>query len=332
MSTPQKSPFLHSIERFMTVRRYSKRTIGTYLYWIKQYIRFNNLQHPSEMGDAEVECFLTWLAVDRGVAVSTQNLALNALVFLYRHILESPLTDVSSFQRSRRQSKLPTVLSRDEVRRLFNCLSGRHLLVASLLYGSGLRRIEAVRLRVKDVDFQYSQIQVWNGKGNKHRLTTLAPELFNHLKNQIRMVDLYLNDDRRNEQYAGVRLPGALSRKFVNAQYSLEWQYLFPSVKLSLEPGTNNLRRHHIDESGVNKQLKRAASLASIGKSVTSHTLRHSFATHLLESGADIRTVQEQLGHHDVKTTEIYTHVLKRGSHGVRSPLSDIHPAGRTDK
>jgi integron integrase len=281
------------------------------------------------MGVVEVESFLTFLAVDRCVSASTQNLALNALVFLYRNILEAPLEDIGSFRRSRKQVKLPTVLDRDEVCRLLTCMSGMHLIIASLLYGSGLRRIEAVRLRVKDIDFQYSQIQVWNGKGNKHRLTTLAPELFSSLKGQIQRVELFLNDDRRNEQYSGVHLPYALSRKYANAQFSLEWHYLFPSANLSLEPGTNQLRRHHIDESGVNKQIKRAASLASIGKSVTSHTLRHSFATHLLESGADIRTVQEQLGHHDVKTTEIYTHVLKRGSRGVRSPLSDISISSR---
>jgi integron integrase len=227
------------------------------------------------MGVVEVESFLTFLAVDRCVSAATQNLALNALVFLYRNILEAPLEDIGSFRRSRKQVKLPTVLDRDEVCRLLTCMSGMHLIIASLLYGSGLRRIEAVRLRVKDIDFQYSQIQVWNGKGNKHRLTTLAPELFSSLKGQIQRVELFLNDDRRNEQYSGVRLPYALSRKYANAQFSLEWHYLFPSANLSLEPGTNHLRRHHIDESGVNKQIKRAASLASIRKSVTSHTLRH---------------------------------------------------------
>ncbi len=324
MSESEKSPFLQSINRFMLVRRYSRRTIKTYLYWIKYFIRFSRLRHPSEMGALEVESFLTFLAVDRGVSASTQNLALNALVFLYKNILKTPLEDIGSFRRSRKQVKLPTVLDRDEVSRLLNCMSGMHLVIASMLYGSGLRRIEAVRLRVKDIDFQYSQVQVWNGKGSKHRLTTLAPELIGSLKDQIQRVELYLNDDQRNEQYSGALMPYALSRKFISAQYSLEWQFLFPSTKLCLEPGTNQLRRHHIHESAVNKQIKRAASLASIGKSVTSHTLRHSFATHLLESGADIRTVQEQLGHHDVKTTEIYTHVLKRGSRGVRSPLSDI--------
>ncbi|MEE9321014.1 MAG: integron integrase [Granulosicoccus sp.] len=332
MSTHEKSPFLQSIDRFMVVRRYSRRTIKTYLYWIKYFIRFSRLRHPSEMGEAEVESFLTYLAVDRGVSASTQSLALNALVFLYRNILDTPLEDMGSFRRSHKPVKLPTVLNRDEVTRLLSCMSGIHLIIASLLYGSGLRRIEAVRLRVKDIDFQYSQIQVWNGKGNKHRLTTLAPELFSSLKDQIRRVELYLNDDRRNAQYSGVQMPDAQARKYVNAPHTLGWQYLFPSAKLSLEPGTGQLRRHHIDESGVNKQIKRAATLASIGKSATSHTLRHSFATHLLESGADIRTVQEQLGHHDVKTTEIYTHVLKRGSRGVRSPLSDIHSKGRFGK
>jgi len=323
MSTTH-SPFLQSISDYMTVRRYSKRTIKAYLYWIKYYIIFHKKRHPVEMGGQEVELFLTYLAVDQKVAAATQAIALNALAFLYNKFLETPLGDVSSFRRARRQPKLPVVLSRKEINQLFSQFSGTMSLIVSVLYGSGLRRIELVRLRVKDIDFDHCGIQVWHGKGLKHRLVTLAPELLPAIKNQIQKVDLLLGEDRQNTQYTGVWMPDALARKYPKAQLSLGWQYLFPSSRLSFEPGTRNLRRHHVDESGVNKSIKRALAKTDIPKDVTTHTLRHSFATHLLESGADIRTVQEQLGHQDVKTTEIYTHVLNRGARGVRSPFSDL--------
>ena len=319
-----QSPFLNSIARFMNVRGYSKRTIQTYLYWIKYFIIYHGKRHPSEMGDVEVEKFLTFLSADRNVSIATQRIVLNSLVFLYNRFLEKPLGDVSHFRRSKKQAKLPVVLTRNEVQALLARLSGTQLLIASILYGSGLRRIEAVRLRVKDIEFDYQQIRIWNGKGYKHRITTLAPEIVPFLRNQISRVEFYLTQDVQNEQFAGVWLPGALARKFPNASKSPGWQYLFPASKLSFEPGTRLLRRHHIDESFVNKFIKLAARRAGIKKQVTCHTLRHSFATHLLESGTDIRTVQEQLGHFDVKTTEIYTHVLKRGARGVRSPLSDL--------
>ena len=196
--------------------------------------------------------------------------------------------------------------------------------MASLLYGSGLRRIELVRLRVKDVDFDHLQLRIWNGKGNKHRLTTLAQELIPLLQNQTKKVRRLLIEDCLQEGYTGVWMPDALERKYRSAPKELGWQFLFPSSRLSIEPNTNNIRRHHVHESVVNKMIRAARQKSGITKEVTSHTLRHSFATHLLQSGADIRTVQEQLGHTDVKTTEIYTHVLKQGAHGVRSPLSDL--------
>ena len=327
LASHHSSPFLNSIADFMAVRRYGKRTIKSYLYWIKFFIVFHGKRHPEEMGPLEVEQFLTHLAVSRKVSVSTQKIALNALAFLYNRVLEQPLGELGEFNRARTPAKLPVVLTRMEVSRLLQKLNGVSLLIASLLYGSGLRRNEAVRLRVKDLDFDHHQVQVWNGKGNYHRLVTLAPELVPQLRRQVERVRMHLQDDSRLDSWAGVWMPDALARKYGEASTTLGWQYLFPSPRLSVDPETALLRRHHINEANVNRALKRAATTCGIEKQVSSHTLRHSFATHLLESGADIRTVQEQLGHQDVKTTEIYTHVLRRGARGVRSPLSDLNNA-----
>ena len=321
------SPFLDSISDFMAVRRYSKRTIRSYLYWIKYFIVFNDKRHPTELGAIEVEGFLTHLAVARNVSVSTQKVALNALAFLYNRVLELPLGELGEFNRAKRQRNLPIVLTRLEIETLLRHMSGINRLLASLLYGSGLRRMEAVRLRVKEVDFDHHQLQVWNGKGRYHRLTTLAPELVPQLQHQIEKVRMQLKEDSQHEHYAGVWMPDALERKYTQAGKSIGWQYLFPSPRLSVDPQSGLLRRHHIDESNINRAIQQAAGQARIEKHVTCHALRHSFATHLLEAGADIRTVQEQLGHQDVKTTEIYTHVLKRGARGVRSPLSDLNNA-----
>ena len=323
--TRKSSPFLDSISDFMAVRRYSKRTIRSYIYWIRYFIVYHEKRHPGEMGAAEVEQFLTYLAVRKTVSIATQKIALNALAFLYNRVLEQPLGSLGQFNRARRQASLPVVLSRLEVERLLQHLTGVPRLVASLLYGSGLRRSEAVRLRIKDIDFDHHQLQVWNGKGYHHRLTTLAPELAPSLQSQIEQVRMRLREDSRHPHYAGAWMPDALARKYREAGKTVGWQYLFPAARLAVDPDSGLLRRHHIDESNINRSLRRAAQQARIEKRVTSHTLRHSFATHLLESGADIRTVQEQLGHQDVKTTEIYTHVLKRGARGVRSPLSDLN-------
>ena len=225
------------------------------------------------------------------------------------------------FRRSERQRKLPVVLTQNEVGALLKVLSGTDYLLGGLLYGSGLRRIELVRLRVKDIDFDYRQIRVWRGKGGKHRLVTLADNLLPALREQIIRVENLRVKDLLVENYAGVWMPDALASKYPRANVTLGWHYLFPSQNLSIDPESGALRRHHIDESRINRFLQRAAKKAGMTKDVTSHTLRHSFATHLLQEGTDIRTVQEQLGHADVKTTEIYTHVLKRGAAGVRSPL-----------
>lgn len=326
-----KSPFLSSMEEYMVVRRYSKRTINGYLYWIRSYILYHKKVHPKELHAKEVEAFLTYLAVKRQVSTSTQRIALNALAFLYNKFLEQPLGNLSEFNRVKRQPKLPTVLTEGEVMSLLQHLDVAYKLPVGLLYGSGLRLMECVRLRVNDIDLGLKQVRIWNGKGAKHRLSTLAIELAPAIKHQIQKVEHYLEDDLKNESYRGVWLPDALERKYKNANKSLGWQYLFPSIKLSVDPRSGLIRRHHIDETGINKALKRAALKTSITKQVSSHTLRHSFATHLLQNGADIRTVQQQLGHSDVKTTEIYTHVLKQGADGVKSPLSRLIGEGNND-
>jgi integron integrase len=318
------SPFMDALSRHMLTHHYGKRTIASYLQWIHAYIRFHNKRHPQELGTDEVLSFLSYLANDRHVSVATQKIALNALAYLYNKYLNKPLGELGAFNKATRQRKLPTVLSRVEVAAVLKQLSGSAWLLAAMIYGSGLRRIEAVRLRVSSIDFDHGSVRVWSGKGGKHRLVTIASELFPHLRRQIQRVQQLLKEDATDPDYCGVWMPDALARKYPNANRSLNWQYLFPATSLSEEPGTALLRRHHIDESSISKLLKRAAAEAGIMKEVTSHTLRHSFATHLLESGADIRTVQEQLGHSDVKTTEIYTHVLKRGARGVKSPLSDL--------
>ncbi|MDX1557217.1 MAG: integron integrase [Xanthomonadales bacterium] len=325
--SPGSSPFLNSISDYMSVRRYSRRTIRSYLYWIRFFIVHHGKRHPSDMGATEVEQFLTYLAVERKVSIATQKIALNALAFLYGRFLGRPFGNLGEFNRASRPRNLPVVLARIEVRQLLDRMTGTPRLVASLLYGSGLRRSEAVRLRVKDVDFEHHQIQVWHGKGYRHRLVTLAPEIAPSLRAQIEHVQLLLRQDSQHPCYAGAWMPDALARKYSQAGKTLGWQYLFPARKLGIDPQSGSLRRHHVDESNINRTIVRAAREAGISKPVTSHTLRHSFATHLLESGADIRTVQEQLGHRDVKTTEIYTHVLKRGARGVRSPLSDLNNA-----
>lgn len=319
-----KSPFLSSIESFMLARRYSRRTIKSYLYWIKYFIVFNDKQHPKDLDDAHIERFLSYLAVDRHVAAATQSIALNAIVFLKTKYLEQEVGYVGAFKRAKRKKKLPVVLTVDEVSRLISQISGVHKLMVSLLYGSGLRRIELLRLRIKDIEFDLGQVHVWDGKGSKNRIVTLAKELHDSLAWQISRVENILKTDLQNVHYDGVWMPDGLARKYPSSRFDLGWQYLFPASKLSVDPDCGAIRRHHFDESALNKIIKQAAKKAEILKQVTSHTLRHSFATHLLQSGADIRTVQQQLGHADVKTTEIYTHVLKQGAQGVISPFDRL--------
>lgn len=319
-----KSVFLTYVSDQMWLKRYAKRTIETYLYWIKCYIIFTGKKHPSICHDNEVEVFLTFLVTQNNVSPKTQSVALNALVFLYREIIKTPLTLNLNFNKSTAQPKLPIVLTSIEVARLFNTISARHALPCKLMYGSGLRLMEAARLRVQDIDFDYLSIMVWQGKGGKHRRVTLAKELLQPLKQQIATAKLFYEQDIRNAFYQGVWLPNALAKKYPNAPKEFSWHYLFPSNRLSENPETQKLGRHHIDETILRKSVKEAAINANIDKNVTCHTLRHSFATHLLQRGADIRTIQEQLGHSDIRTTQIYTHVIEHGANGVRSPLSDL--------
>lgn len=318
------SPFLSELKEKMHLKRYAKRTIETYSYWIKAFINFNQKVHPDRCHNREVEGFLSYLTNKMNVAPATQKLALNALVFLYLEILDKPLTLKLNFNRASTQQKLPTVLTTDEISHLLPDVDARYSLLCKLLYGSGLRLMEAMRLRVQDIDFDYLSIQVWHGKGGKHRRVTLARELVEPLKSQIEATNLYYQLDMINEEYHGVWLPYALARKYPNAPKEFGWQYLFPSARLSIDPESGLLRRHHLDESGLQKAVKVAAKKANITKKVSCHTLRHSFATHLLQRGTDIRTIQEQLGHSDIRTTQIYTHVIQAGANGVRSPLSDL--------
>lgn len=319
-----KSDFLTYVYEQMKMKRYAKRTVESYLYWIKAYINFNKKRHPSECHDNEVEAFLSYLTNAKNVAPKTQGLALNALAFLYKDIVKYPLTLELNFNRSAIQTKLPTVLTSTEVNSLLNMMNATYLLQCQLMYGSGLRLMEVTRLRVQDIDFNYLSIQIWNGKGSKHRSVTLARELVPALKTHIAHVKNIYQQDMKNPEYGGVWLPFALARKYPNASQTVGWHYLFPSSRLTIDPESEILRRHHVNETVLRKSVKQAAHKANIEKNVTCHTLRHSFATHLLQSGADIRTVQEQLGHSDVRTTQIYTHVLEHGANVVRSPLSDL--------
>nr|WP_051252689.1 integron integrase [Ferrimonas kyonanensis] len=308
----------------MRAMRYRENTIRTYTLWIKRYVNFCSQQHPIDANEQQPERFLSFLASERNLSPATQAIALNALVFLYRDILDKPLSLTLAFQRSQRQPKLPTVLTCSEMAALLAQASPRYLLPMQLMYGSDLRKSEAYRLRVKDIDFDYSGIQVWDSKGGKHRRVTLARELHHSLKVQIAVVRRYLQHDLKRPEFRGVNMAYALARKFPNGQFELGWQFLFPSPSLSFDPDGGALRRHHIHPSNLRKAVKHAARQAGIEKEVTCHTLRHSFATHLLQQGIDIRTIQAQLGHSNLKTTQIYTHVLQMGADGVTSPLSRL--------
>jgi integron integrase len=311
---------LEQVRNAIRTRHYSLRTEQTYIQWIRQYIIFNSKRHPSDLGAAEVSAFLSYLAVSRKVAASTQNQALAAILFLYRHVLKQGLPWLQDVERAKRPTRVPLVFTREEVRAVLSHLSHTTWLMASLLYGSGLRLNECLSLRVKDLDFQYRQIVVREAKGAKDRQTMLPLSLIDPLKQQLLRVKALHESDLR-EGFGEVYLPYALARKFPHASKDWVWQYVFPSGKLSKDPRSDKLRRHHVSESVLQRAVKDAVRSARINKPGTCHTLRHSFATHLLEDGYDIRTVQELLGHKDLNTTMIYTHVLNRGGKGVKSPL-----------
>ena len=318
--TPAKSALLEAVRDRCRVKHYSLRTEDAYLGWIKRFIFFHKMRHPSKMGGLEVEQFLTHLAVSGKVAASTQNQALSALLFLYREVINVKLPWMENVVRAKQSIRLPVVLTVEQIQRVLARLDGREWLMASLLYGTGMRLMECIRLRVKDVSFEKNEILVRDGKGGKDRRTMLPAKLCDPLRTQLeRVKEFHRNDTEEN--WEEVFLPDALVRKYPSASKLLAWQYVFPASRCARDPRDGKIRRHHIDEKVLQRSVTKAAHSAGIDKPVSCHTLRHCFATHLIEAGYDIRTVQELLGHKDVATTQIYTHVLNRGGRGVTSPL-----------
>lgn len=319
--SPAPPRLLDQVRDRLRLKHYSIRTEMAYVAWIKRFILFHGKRHPTELGKAEVEAFLTALAVERNVAASTQGQALSALLFLYGEVLGLELPWLADVTRAKKPRRLPTVLTVAEVGTLLDAIEDPHFaLIVRLLYGSGMRVMECMRLRVKDVDFARREIVVREGKGNKDRVTMLPAGLVAPLREHLRQRRRLHQQDLAMEQ-GSVYLPHALAVKYPNAATEWVWQYVFPAASLSIDPRSGVERRHHLDEQRVQRTVKRAAAKAGIQKPVSPHTLRHSFATHLLEAGQDIRTVQELLGHSDVSTTMIYTHVLNRGGLAVVSPL-----------
>jgi integron integrase len=317
---PPKRKLLDQVRDAIRLKHYSYKTEQSYVAWIRRYILFHNKRHPQEMGTEEVEAFLTHLAVTENVAASTQNQALSALIFLYRYVLQQPLTENVDAIRAKRSKHLPTVLTVAEVKAVLGAMTGTPQLMAELLYGTGMRLNEGLRLRVKDVDFGQQQIIVRDTKGKQDRRTVLPQRIVERLQAHLVLIRHQHQQDL-SQGYGQVYLPYALERKYPNADRDWIWQYVFPANTRSKDPRSGIVRRHHLDPSIIQKAIKAAIRQVGITKKASCHTLRHSFATHLLENGYDIRTVQELLGHKDVKTTMIYTHVLNRGGLGVRSPL-----------
>jgi len=334
-SPPQLSPPLPPIESSRLIDQvrervrclhYSIRTEQAYVHWIKAFVRFHGLRHPSELGAPEVEAFLSWLASERKVAVATHKQALSALVFLYQKVLGTDLPWLAEIGRPKSRVRLPVVLTHDEVSRVLMALDVEHRLLGQLLYGTGMRIMEGIRLRVKDVDFERQAIVVREGKGAKDRVVMLPATLVPALREQIARARVLWAGDRE-AQLEGVHMPVALARKYPRAANAWSWFWVFPRLDLAADPRGGQVRRHHVFEQTFQRGFKRAVERAGIVKPATPHTLRHSFATHLLQSGYDIRTVQELLGHADVSTTMIYTHVLKLGGGAVRSPLDALRAA-----
>jgi len=313
---------LQKVKQEIRRRNYSYQTEKSYCLWIRRYVHYHDLQHPENLGKKEVVQFLNHLVKDLNVAASTQNQALCAIVFLYKHTLQNPIGELDNLKRAKKPKKLPTVLSKDEVKALLENLKGVPRLVCLLLYGAGLRISEALRLKVQDIDFDYHQLTVHNGKGKRDRVTMLPQSLVDELKLHIKKVQNLHRQDL-SKGFGRAQLPKALARKYPDAATEFGWQYLFPSRYRRVDPRTGIRHRYHISPKKIQRAVKKAARETNITKKVSPHTLRHSFATHLLGNGYDIRTVQDLLGHKNLKTTSIYLHVLNRGGHGVKSPLDD---------
>ena len=318
--TDTEPKLLDQVRGKIRLKHYSIRTEQAYVDWIKRFVLHFGKRHPRDLGAAEVEQFLTHLAVAGKVAASTQNQAKSALLFLYKEVLALELPWLDNVAQAKAPKRLPVVLNRDEVQAVLSRLSGTHWLIASLLYGSGMRIMECLRLRVKDVDFKRREVLIRDGKGFKDRVTMLPGSLAASLETHLVKVR-GLHEADLQQGYGTVYLPNALDKKYPNAGREWGWQYVFPSAKLSADPRSGEIRRHHVQDQSVQRAVKQAARDADLIKPATPHTFRHSFATHLLEGGYDIRTVQELLGHSDVSTTMIYTHVLNKGGKGVISPL-----------
>lgn len=316
----QPPKLLDQLRRCIRDKHYSLRTERVYVYWARWYIRFHGLRHPADMGAPEIQIFLSYLANDRKVSVSTHHQALCALLFLYKNVLQIDLPWLDNLHRPVKPVRRPTVLTRQELERVFAQMEGIYLLIARLLYGTGMRLMECAQLRVKDVDFERREITIREGKGGKDRLTMLPLSLVQPLREQIAHAKTWYEEDRLKDRN-GVMLPGALERKYPAAGKQWGWFWVFPADHESTDPRSGIVRRHHIYEQSIQRAIKRAVLGAKLTKPASTHTLRHSFATHLLEAGYDIRTVQELLGHADVSTTMVYAHVLNKGGRGVLSPI-----------
>jgi integron integrase len=320
VSGKPKKRLLDRVRDVMRLKHYSLRTERTYCDWITRFIRFHRMRHPAEMSEPEMAEFLTHLARAGNISASTQNQALSALLFLYKEVLKQEIGWLQNVERAKKPVRLPVVLTRDEVRKVFAHLHGTARLMTGLLYGSGLRLMECVRLRVKDIDFGYARVTVRDAKSGRDRVTMLPVNLTAQLQLHLHKVKLQHDQDLA-DGFGEVWLPDALARKYPRAAREWSWQFVFPSSRISIDPRSHTKRRHHIDESALQQAVKRAVRSAGLTKPASCHTFRHSFATHLLENGYDIRSVQELLGHKDVTTTMIYTHVLNRPGISVRSPL-----------
>lgn len=316
----EKPKLLTQLKESLRARHYSRRTEQAYCYWIKRFIFFHNIRHPEEMAEPEINAFLTYLAVKEKVSASTQNQALSALLYLYRHVIGREIGDIGDVIRARKPKRLPVVMTQEEVKAVLSNMEGDKWLMASLMYGSGLRLMECLRLRVQDIDFGKNEIHVRDGKGSKDRITMLPSSLKPRFQEHLKRVKVIHERDLA-DGWGRVQLPMALDRKYPNAPKDWRWQWVFPQEKRWKNTKTGEEGRHHIHETILQRAVKDAVRNTGVVKHVGCHTFRHSFATHLLEAGYDIRTIQELLGHKDVNTTMIYTHVLNKGGHGVRSPI-----------